>query len=210
MDRMVRTTIAAGPLRAPPLARELRWRAANLRLVITDVDGTLTDGTTFYTERGEAMKRFSMRDGMGVERLRDDGIETAFLTRETSPIVARRAEKLRIRWLYQGVRDKRAALDGILADVGCTRGQAAFIGDDVNDLEILVAVSEQGLVAAPLDADPLLLRAAHHRCVRPGGAGAFRDFADWILELRHLAHQPEMFPIRLVGDLTDEKEVRDD
>jgi 3-deoxy-D-manno-octulosonate 8-phosphate phosphatase (KDO 8-P phosphatase) len=205
MDRMVRTNITPGALRAPPLARELRYRAANLRLVITDVDGTLTDGGIFYSERGEAMKKFSMRDGMGVERLRDDGIETAFLTRETSPIVARRAEKLKIRWLYQGVSDKRAALDGILGDVGCTQAQAAFIGDDLNDLEILAAVSEQGLVAAPLDAHPLLLRAAHHCCVRPGGSGAFRDFAEWILELRHLAHQPETFDVRLFDDFSDEK-----
>lgn len=202
---MVRRMIEPGALRAPPLARDLRYRAANLRLVITDVDGTLTDGGTFYSERGEAMKKFSMRDGMGVERLRDDGIETAFLTRETSPIVARRAEKLKIRWLYQGVRDKRAALEGILADAGCTRGQVAFIGDDVNDLEILAAISEEGLVAAPLDAHPLLLRAAHHCCVRPGGAGAFRDFAEWILELRHLAHQPETFTVRLVGDFAEDK-----
>jgi 3-deoxy-D-manno-octulosonate 8-phosphate phosphatase (KDO 8-P phosphatase) len=202
---MVRRMIEPFALQAPPLARELRYRAANLRLVITDVDGTLTDGGTFYSERGEAMKKFSMLDGMGVERLRDEGIETAFLTRELSPIVARRAEKLKIRWLYQGVRDKRAALDGILGDAGCTRGQVAFIGDDVNDLEILAAVSEEGLVAAPLDAHPLLLRAAHHCCVRPGGAGAFRDFAEWILELRQLAHQPETFAVRLVGDLADEK-----
>jgi 3-deoxy-D-manno-octulosonate 8-phosphate phosphatase (KDO 8-P phosphatase) len=201
---MVRTTIAAGALRAPPLARELRYRAANLRLVITDVDGTLTDGSTFYSERGEAMKKFSMRDGMGVERLRAQGIETAFLTRETSPIVARRAEKLNIRWLYQGVHDKRAALDGILGDIGCSRTEVAFIGDDLNDLDILEAVSEQGLVAAPLDAHPLLLRAAHHCCVRPGGAGAFRDFAEWILELRHLAHQPEAFAVHLVSDAVDE------
>jgi len=174
----------AAALWAPLLADELLRRAARLRLVITDVDGVLTDGGVYVSERGEAMKRFSVRDGMGVERLRAQGIETAFLTRETSPIVQRRAEKLRIRHCYMGAIDKRSVLPRILEEVGVPLEQVAYIGDDVNDQEVMAVVAERGLVGAPLDAVPAVLRRAHHCCARPGGCGAFRDFAEWILDLK--------------------------
>lgn len=192
-------------LTPPLLERELRARAARLRLVLSDVDGTLTDGGVFYSERGEAMKRFSMRDGMGVERLRDDGVETALITRETSPIVARRAEKLRIHRLYQGVTDKESALEAILAETGYDPSQLGYIGDDVNDLGIMALIAPRGLIAAPLDAIPTVLRLVHHRCARGGGGGAFRDFAEWILDLRQLARRPQAFDVRLVDPAIDEK-----
>jgi 3-deoxy-D-manno-octulosonate 8-phosphate phosphatase (KDO 8-P phosphatase) len=170
--------------------REACFRAARLRLVITDVDGVLTDGGVYYSDKGEALKRFNLRDGMGVERLRQDGVETAFLTRENSPIVARRAEKLRIRLLYLGVADKLAALPAVLADASVEPEHAAYIGDDVNDLGAMRAVAEQGLVAAPADAVPEIAALAHHRCAKGGGHGAFRDFAEWILSLRQQARTP--------------------
>jgi 3-deoxy-D-manno-octulosonate 8-phosphate phosphatase (KDO 8-P phosphatase) len=174
---------------APLLADDLLRRTARLKLVITDVDGVLTDGGVFVSEAGEAFKRFSVRDGMGVERLRQQGIETAFLTREASAIVARRAEKLRIRHCYLGVADKEAFLPRLLAEAGVTADEIAYIGDDVNDEGIMSVVAENGLVGAPLDAVPSVLRRAHHCCARPGGCGAFRDFAEWILELRSQALQ---------------------
>lgn len=205
MVRLAGDTTGAATLAAPPLERDLRTRAARLRLVLSDVDGTLTDGGVFYSEGGETMKRFSMRDGMGVERLRNDGIETALLTRETSPIVARRAEKLRIRHLYQGVMDKESALGRILADTGCDASQVAYIGDDVNDLGIMSLVAERGLTAAPLDAVSPVLRAVHYRCARGGGSGAFRDFAEWLLELRQLAKRPQGRDVRVVDPAIDEK-----
>jgi 3-deoxy-D-manno-octulosonate 8-phosphate phosphatase (KDO 8-P phosphatase) len=177
--------------------RDARFRAARVRLVITDVDGVLTDGGVYYSDKGEALKRFSLRDGMGVERLREDGVETAFLTRENSPIVARRAEKLRIRHLYLGAADKLAALPGILADAGADSGggleagHVAYIGDDVNDLAVMRAVAEGGgLVGAPADALPAVAAVAHFRCPNEGGHGAFRDFVEWILELRTQARTP--------------------
>jgi 3-deoxy-D-manno-octulosonate 8-phosphate phosphatase (KDO 8-P phosphatase) len=206
VDRVVRRDLDNVATLTPPLLdRELRARAARLRLVLSDVDGTLTDGGVFYSERGEAMKRFSLRDGMGVERLRDDGVETALITRETSAIVARRAEKLRIRRLYQGVIDKEGALDSILAETGHDPSQVAYIGDDVNDLGIMAVIARRGLIGAPLDAVPSVLRLVHYRCARGGGGGAFRDFAEWILELRQLARRPQAFDVRLVDPAIDEK-----
>jgi 3-deoxy-D-manno-octulosonate 8-phosphate phosphatase (KDO 8-P phosphatase) len=178
----------AGPSQGPDLIdAELRARAATVRVVLTDVDGVLTDGGVYYSAEGEALKRFSVRDGMGVERLRQGGIETGFVTRESSVIVARRAEKLALRLCYLGVGDKKAALPRILRDAGVELAEVAYIGDDFNDAEIMEAVAERGLVGAPRDAQPTILRLAHHVCAEPGGHDAFRSFAEWILSLRNEA-----------------------
>jgi 3-deoxy-D-manno-octulosonate 8-phosphate phosphatase (KDO 8-P phosphatase) len=163
---------------------QLVARAQRVRLVLTDCDGVLTDGTVYVSEHGEALKRFSLRDGMGVERLREAGIETAIVTRERSPIVARRAEKLRLPHLFEGVLDKAADLPRILAAAGCGPDEVAYIGDDVNDLGILGEVGREGLTAAPFDALETVADAVHHVCRARGGEGVFREFAEWILRLR--------------------------
>jgi 3-deoxy-D-manno-octulosonate 8-phosphate phosphatase (KDO 8-P phosphatase) len=170
---------------ALPLPGEvLRQRARRIRLVLTDSDGVLTDCGVYYSDRGEALRRFSVRDGMGVERLRDAGIATAIVTRELSGCVERRAAKLGLPHLFLGVRDKAAHLPAILAETGLELGDLAYIGDDVNDLGIMAAIGERGLTGAPADAMPDVLAACHYRCVERGGHGAFRDFAEWILALR--------------------------
>jgi 3-deoxy-D-manno-octulosonate 8-phosphate phosphatase (KDO 8-P phosphatase) len=190
MDGVVKRDFSEAHTPAPLGPHELRLRAASVRLVLTDVDGVLTDGGVYYSERGEALKRFSLRDGMGVERLRDAGIETAFITREDSPIVARRAEKLHLRYVYLGVRDKRTALDQVMAETQLGPSQLAYIGDDVNDQAAMAAIATRGLTGAPADAEPPIRRAAHFRTTRPGGHGAFREFAEWILRLREEARAP--------------------
>lgn len=158
-------------------------RAQRIRLVLADCDGVLTDGGVYVSELGETMKRFSLRDGMGVERLRTiAGISTGIVTREQSAIVAKRAEKLRIEELHLGVRDKLPAVQAIAARRGLTLDEIAYIGDDVNDLEVLDVV---GLSAAPFDAEPLVLDRVHLRCSRAGGRGAFREFAEFILAAQH-------------------------
>jgi 3-deoxy-D-manno-octulosonate 8-phosphate phosphatase (KDO 8-P phosphatase) len=163
---------------------EARLRARRIRLVLADCDGVLTDTGVYYAETGELMKRFSIRDGMGVDRLRDAGIESGIVSGERSPSIARRAEKLAIRHLLLGAKDKRAAVEGLCAEIGLQLAQVAYIGDDVNDLAIIDAVGAQGLTAAPRDALPEVAARVHHRGVVPGGQGALRDFADWILALR--------------------------
>jgi 3-deoxy-D-manno-octulosonate 8-phosphate phosphatase (KDO 8-P phosphatase) len=173
---------------------ELRSRAAKIRLVLTDVDGTLTDGGVYYSERGEELKRFNLRDGMGVERLREVGVETAFITRESSPIVQRRADKLRVK-VFAGVWDKQTALPEILREFQVSMEQVAYIGDDVNDVPVMDAILPTGLVGAPADALAQVLERAHHRSERPGGQGAFRDFAEWLIELkqnRTSSHEKEI------------------
>ena len=171
-------------------AEELHRRAARLRLVLTDSDGVLTDTGVYYSERGEELKRFSIRDGMGVERLRNAGVETGIVTGERSPSVLRRAEKLGLRHVLLGVKDKLGAVQALCAEQGLTLDEVAFIGDDVNDLEILTALGSHGLTAAPADALPSVLGVVSHVCSAPGGHGAFRDFAEWILGHRAAAPTP--------------------
>lgn len=162
---------------------ELRDRARRVKLVLTDCDGVLTDAGVYVSADGERLKRFSLRDGMGVERLRTIGnIPTGIITREQSAIVAKRAEKLRIEELHLGVRDKLPVVRAIAATRGLSLEELAYIGDDMNDLEVLDRV---GLSAAPADAEPLVLDRVHYVCQRAGGHGAFREFAELVLAAQH-------------------------
>lgn len=164
---------------------ELTARARRIRLVLSDCDGVLTDGGVFVSAEGEVMKRFNLRDGMGVERLRDAGVTTAFVTRERSEILSRRAEKLRLEHCWIGVQDKLSHLDTIIQESGVgSPAELAYIGDDVNDLGIMRAIAEVGLTGTPADGFEEVGRVAHFRGFKAGGQGAFREFAEWLLRLR--------------------------
>jgi len=163
---------------------ELGQRAKRLKLVLSDNDGVLTDAGVYYSDTGEALKRFSLRDGMGVERLRNAGIATAIITRENSQIVARRAEKLRLPHVYLGIWNKREHLDLIVEETGYSLQEMAYIGDDVNDLACIESIGALGLTGSPADAIPEIRSAVHYVCEAKGGYGAFRDFAEWLLHHR--------------------------
>ncbi|NDE10159.1 MAG: HAD family hydrolase [Chitinophagia bacterium] len=156
----------------------LKEKAAKIVLVLSDVDGVLTDNGVYYGAEGEVLKKFSVRDGMGVERLRNAGIETGIVTGETSPSVKKRAEKLNISELHLGSKDKAAVLKEILERKNLQPFQIAFIGDDVNDLSI---IHEVGFSACPNDAMPSVSSAVDYVCVNKGGQGAFREFAEFII-----------------------------
>ena len=159
--------------------RELQEKARQIRLLLTDCDGVLTDGSVYYSERGEEMKRFSIRDGMGAERLRELArVEVGIVTGESSSPLQRRAEKLGITELYLGARDKVAVLDGILKRHSLSREQIAYIGDDTNDVEVMKCV---GLSACPADATRFAKEIADYVCESKGGHGAFRDLAEFII-----------------------------
>ena len=157
----------------------LNHKAAAIRLLLTDCDGVLTDGTVYYSASGEEMKRFNLRDGMGVERLRRvTNVEVGIINGECSPAVQQRAAKLAITELHEGVKDKAAVLQTILYRRGLRCEQVAYIGDDTNDLGILGAV---GLTACPADALPMVQKIVDVVCDRKGGEGAFREFAELII-----------------------------
>ncbi len=164
---------------------ELAKRAKKIKLVISDNDGVFTDNGVYYSERGEEMKRYSIRDGMGVERLRNIGIDTAIMTGEISPSIKRRAEKLCITRLYLGVKEKLSLLETVLAETGLQKDELAYIGDDVNDVGIMNEIAPSGLIACPADATVFVEPYIHYRASADGGYGAFRDFAEWLIMLRN-------------------------
>lgn len=149
-----------------------------IRLVITDCDGVLTDAGVYYDASGEVLKRFSVRDGMGVERLRHHGVETAIVSGEASPSLRARATKLAISEQHLGIRDKVRALEEICSRKGLTEAEVAYIGDDVNDVPIMRRV---GLSGCPGDAMAAAREVADVVCTAPGGHGAFREFAEAVL-----------------------------
>src|SRR2546426_5337473 len=152
-----------------------------IRLVAMDVDGVLTDAGMYYSESGEELKKFNTRDGMGIKLLQAAGLVTALITMEETKLVTRRAEKLAIPEVHQGARDKLAVMREMVARHGLTLHQMAYIGDDVNDLEVLNAV---GFSAAPADALPAVRNAVDYVCRQKGGEGAGREVADLILEAK--------------------------
>jgi len=157
---------------------ELKSKARQIKLLLTDNDGVLTDAGVYYSAEGEELKRFSLRDGMGVERLRNVDIEVGLITGENSGAVAARAKKLQITELHLGIKDKLAVLRQILELRGLSAEQIAYIGDDMNDLEI---IKHAGLTACPVDAFPAIAEVADYVCKLPGGHGAFREFAEFII-----------------------------
>ena len=152
-----------------------------IRLFAMDVDGVLTDAGMYYSESGEELKKFNTRDGMGIKLLQRAGLITALITMEETKLVTRRAEKLAIPEVHQGARDKLAVMREMVARHGLTLQQVAYIGDDVNDLEVLNAV---GFSAAPADALPAVRNAVDYVCRQKGGEGAVREVADLILEAK--------------------------
>ena len=159
----------------------LAMKARKVKLVLTDNDGVLTDTGVYYSDDGEMLKRFSIRDGMGVERLKKIlDIETGIITGELSGSVKKRAEKLDIKELHLGVKDKPNLLKQILKENKLKPENIAFIGDDVNDIELIKSV---GLTAAPADAMPDIKKIVDYVCEEKGGNGAFREFAELIIAL---------------------------
>jgi 3-deoxy-D-manno-octulosonate 8-phosphate phosphatase (KDO 8-P phosphatase) len=143
-----------------------------------DVDGVLTDAGMYYTESGDEFKKFNTRDGMGIKLLQAAGLLTAIITKEETKLVARRGEKLAIPEVHQAAHEKLAVLRGILQRHHLSLAEVAYIGDDVNDLEVLQAV---GFSAAPADAIPAVIRSVKYVCRKKGGEGAVRELADLIL-----------------------------
>jgi YrbI family 3-deoxy-D-manno-octulosonate 8-phosphate phosphatase len=157
-------------------------KAQPIKLLLTDCDGVLTDGCVYYSAQGEEMKKFSLRDGMGAERLRRIiGVETGIVSGEASEALRRRGEKLHVTELHLGIRDKLAVMESIMTRRGLGPEEIAYIGDDVNDTEV-VALS--GLTACPSDAMPQIVKIVDYICSCKGGAGAFREFAELLISAR--------------------------
>ena len=156
-------------------------RASRIRLLVLDVDGVLTDGRLYISAAGEELKVFHVRDGSGLVAAQRAGIAVAIISGRDSAAVTRRAAELGIRHVRQGVSDKGAELDRLLAELGVAAEHAACVGDDTPDLPML---RRAGLAVAVADAHPALREAAHWTTPSNGGLGAVRDVCDLLLSTR--------------------------
>lgn len=156
-----------------------RERAQKVKMVIMDVDGTLTDGTLLILSDGEELKSYNVRDGLGIILAHLAGLKTGIITGKTSKSLEKRSERLRIQEVHQGVLDKKSVLNTILKNNGLLPEEIAYIGDDLGDLEVIQSV---GLAGAVADAHPKVLESSHFRCRNAGGKGAVREFIEFILE----------------------------
>ena len=151
----------------------------NIKLVATDIDGVWTDARMYYTEEGDYMKSFSTYDGMGVQLLRENNIETVIITSENSNIVLQRAKKLKIKNVTIGEKNKLERIKKICSDKKIDLSEVAYIGDDINDIEVLKAVGFSALASNSPIKEKIRV---DYITKRKGGDGAFREFVDLILE----------------------------
>lgn len=156
--------------------------AAGIQLAVFDVDGVFTDGRLHFSGDGELFKSFHVHDGHGIKRLLQNHVEVAVISGRRSEAVTRRMQELHIRHVFQGIDDKRAAFDRLLAQLQLEARQAACVGDDLPDLPLLEAA---GLAIAVADAEPEVRARAHYVTTARGGQGAVREVCNLLLTARN-------------------------
>ncbi len=161
------------------MKKNLSQKCKKIKLVLTDVDGVLTDGGRYYSKTGEELKKFHVRDGMGVNILLRNKIKTAIVTKENSSIVKKWSKDMNVSKTYTGVTNKELELKKICKDFSLNPSQIAFIGDDVNDFSLLKLV---GLSASPNDGIASVKKVVDYVCDSNGGCGAFRELSNVILK----------------------------
>lgn len=158
---------------------DAKTRAARIKLVAFDIDGVMTDGGLHYTDEGGELKTFNVQDGLGLVLMRRAGFELAIVTGRTSGVVEARAADLGISHVYQGVANKRVAVEGLLEKLGLDWAECAFMGDDLIDLPVMTLC---GLALAPANARPIVKEHAHAVTDAAGGKGAVREAVEFILQ----------------------------
>ena len=153
-------------------------RARRVRLMVFDVDGVLTDGRLWFGPQGEELKVFHSLDGHGVKMLQEAGIAVALLSGRSAAAVILRAAELGVQHVLQGIAEKRAAFEALLARLGVEPGEAGYMGDDLPDLPVLARC---GFACAPHEACAEVLRGAHYVASAPAGGGAAREVCEYLL-----------------------------
>ena len=150
-----------------------------IKLVLLDVDGTLTDGGIYRGNNGEELKRFNVKDGYAIVNAQKLGIEFGIITGRKSELVEIRSNELKIKYLYQGISEKTVILEEIMQKTGLKKGEIAYMGDDLNDILIM---KQSGLIGAPKDATNEVIQIADFVSEKNGGSGAVREFVEYILK----------------------------
>jgi len=157
---------------------KIKNKMKNINLVLTDVDGVLTDGGMYYSSEGDIMKKFFVRDGMGVTLLKKHGIDTVIVTKEKNLIITQWYKNMKVKKLYDGVLDKGAILSKICITFNAKPEEICYIGDDVNDIALM---KKCGLSVAPKNSVKEVKKVADYISEIKGGEGVFRDIVDLIL-----------------------------
>jgi YrbI family 3-deoxy-D-manno-octulosonate 8-phosphate phosphatase len=151
----------------------------NIKVFLSDCDGVLTDGKLYYTAEQKVMKVFHVRDGMGFKILQNRGVSCGIITGDPfGSVTELRAQHLNLDILGIGIKNKLDYLERYLEKHGLIMDEVAFIGDDINDLELLQAV---GLSACPADAEMQVINAVDYVCERDGGQGCVREFINYLI-----------------------------
>ena len=150
-----------------------------IKLVLLDVDGTLTDGGIYRGNNGEELKRFNVKDGYAIVNAQKLGIEFGIITGRKSELVEIRSNELKIKYLYQGISEKTVILEEIMQKTGLKKEEIAYMGDDLNDILIM---KQSGLTGAPKDAADEVIQVADFVSKKNGGSGAVREFVEYILK----------------------------
>jgi 3-deoxy-D-manno-octulosonate 8-phosphate phosphatase (KDO 8-P phosphatase) len=161
------------------LSTAILQRAKNVRMMIFDVDGVLTDGLLWYGEHGDALKAFHAFDGHGMKMLAAQGVPCAILSGRRSAAVSARAAELGIERVLQGIDDKRAAFEALLAREKLAPGAAGYMGDELVDLPVLTRC---GFACAPHEAPEAVRARAHYVATAPAGRGAVREVCEVVLQ----------------------------
>lgn len=161
------------------VSSELNRRLKNIRLLILDVDGVMTDGGLTIGDDGQEYKTFHAHDGLGMKLLKASGVSLAIITGRTSNVVKQRAESTGVAHFYQGAEDKLEAFHDLMKTSGLRSEQCAFMGDDVVDLPPML---QCGLAIAVPDSPRLLLERAHYVTRKSGGRGAVREVCELIMQ----------------------------
>lgn len=151
-----------------------------IKLILTDIDGVWTDGGMYYDQTGNEWKKFHTYDSAGVLFAHKFNIPVGIITGEKTDIVQRRAEKLKVDYLYQGVQNKLQVAQQLCAHLNITLQDVAYIGDDLNDIELLQSV---GISATPASAPSYIQKYADKVMSKKGGEGCFREFVEKILNV---------------------------
>lgn len=159
--------------------QDILAKAAQIKLVIFDVDGVLTDGGLFFGDDGQEYKAFYSRDGLGIKLLQKTGVEVGVITARNSQLVVHRMQNLGIVNFYQGRLDKIKAYEDMISKLAVSNAQTAYVGDDVVDLPVMQRV---GLAIAVADAHPFVKQHAHWTTQHGGGRGAARDVCEMIMQ----------------------------
>ena len=161
------------------MSSEVEQRATRIKLLLMDCDGVLTDGRIWLFENGEEQKGFHTRDGLGIDLLHRAGLRSGIISGRTSSAVETRARTLGMSFLIQGHEDKVQAFNDVLAQAGVTKAEVSYIGDDLNDIPLLL---QSGLGVAVADAAFETRQRAHYVTEAPGGFGAVREVIELILK----------------------------